>query len=135
MKKITAIILVTLACVLMLSSCALVTPGALELAEKYDAAGYSVELIVDDDEIEDELTVEMRPEFAEAIVEVTSSDKKISGAYIYYNNTDSAKAAVEAIEALMANEETADEYADVYVTRQGKLVFFGMEDCWKAMFK
>ena len=139
MKKIIAIILVTVACVMALSSCSLNTPKPLDLTEKLDEAGYYVEIIVDKDTIKRSYgeDLELRPEYMEEVITVVSYDDEENpkaGVFVYYSNAESAKAAVAHMEDLKNNEETAEQYADISVNRQGKLVFIGNEEFWNAAF-
>ena len=148
MKKITAIILATLACVMILSSCALVTPKPLDLADKYDKAGYTVSITVDNENIveflENAFDIDPdEPELVLAFADVdqivnvvsTASKNPPSGFFVYYSDANSAKKDAEAIESYISAEENEEAFDGLVVYRQGKLVFFGMSDCWYEIFK
>ena len=140
MKKIIAIILVTLACVMTLASCTLTAPDAVKLAEKLDDAGYEVVLTVDKDAIDKSgITLEARSEYIEQILTVVSADEEDpkSGMFIYYSNTESAKAAVDVFARLLVEAEDyeSDEVISQVVKSKGKIVYIGDEECWNEAFK
>ena len=132
MKKFIAIILVTIVCVLTLSSCALTTPGALKTAAKYDNAGYTVAVTVDADTIDKTFAADLgaRPGAIEQMLEVLSEDETKEGIIVYYSNTNAAKNAADYFESLTAEEENVD----YVVHRKGNMVFFGHEACWNDVF-
>ena len=181
MKKIIAVILVTLACIMTLSSCALTTPDPLTLADTYDAEKCVVSIMFEDKVLavsaaEVLKTKSIVPEIdASAVSHLVTVQLKGSEAdpinyFYYFSSASDAKNAVEALykfkdavyiaakeeaeaEAKAKAEEQAqkdgkegpvevkpedivvvDPYSDYVVIRQGKLVYFGIEECWDIAF-
>ena len=150
MKKFAAIILVTLACVMALTSCALTTPDPLTLADKYDTAKCNVTLKFEDAFLAaygaDILKVETIAPKIDAskikqmiVVQLEESEVAPVSYFYYFASNGDAKNAADALYTFKADLAASTKievnpYQNYIIVRQGNMVFFGTQECWDVAF-
>ena len=134
---VSVLMLITLLCACSSSS---ITDDPIALATMFDEKGYSVEVVVDNEYIEefsDEFEVRGKGILSIVGVIPTDSegyrDKDKMGNFIYCNDNDSAEKVFEDLQRLSSSEEFKENLVRGAVERKGKLVFFGCIDAWEEI--
>ena len=139
MKKLISLLLTSLICVAVLSSCADTNNSPLELAKFFDKKGYDVEVHVDDTDLKDFLhRLDIDSNGIYCIVYALPDDyadnedyDKVGG-FIYCKNEDFAKKLEKSLEIHQLENSFFMEAGGI-IERDGKLVFIGGRDAWEEL--
>lgn len=134
---VSVLMLITLLCACSSSS---ITDDPIGLATMFDEKGYSVEVSVDNEHIEEIADkLEIRSKGILSIVGVIPTDsegykeKEKTGIFIYCDDNDFAEKVFEDLEKFSSSEEFKEDSVRGAVERKGKLVFIGCIDAWEEI--
>lgn len=136
MKKITCMLLVMLMLLGTLTACMDKEPDPLALAKALDAEDYTVQMMVDDEQIGDVADeLEIRAKGITCVLPACPNEGKDDdkiGIFIFCDSTDIAEDMIEDLEAFADKEEDLlDNIVRCIIERSGKMVFIGCEDAWE----
>ena len=139
MKKCLAIAMLTVVLVCAFSACMQTKGDPIETIKKLNEKNYSVEVIVNDEEIADLADdVEIKSEGIYLIVVAVPNDSENGkmGLAFYCNSNDIAKELEEDLRAYL-NKEKNNNIMETFVRGtvecEGSVVFMGCEDVWQVM--
>ena len=146
MKRIIAVVLAMLACVVVFSSCfggGKNQNDPIKLAQAFDDEDYTVGLMVDESqitEIADEFEVSSKGIYCILVVSPEEDDddyygndeKSKAGMFIYCEDSATAKKMQKELTAFSeSDEDFKEDIKRPVVERSGKMVFVGSADAWE----